>query len=389
MNLAILKEKVQEFLKENQSKDVRAISLMKSPFLDVSAAELAQQIKGRQIAKHKFPFFLEKEKVFYPPSLNLEQSSSWPTSRYKATLVHGKTLIDLTAGMGIDAYGFAQEFEKVTALERIQDLVEISRHNYQVLDQENLEYHHLEFEKYLEENPDLEWDVIYLDPARRKDSQKKFILEDLEPNILEWMDIFLQKSNTVFIKLSPLLDLKLVIDQIPQIQEIHLVALKNEMKELLLICKKEFQENPLIKAINLDADQPDFSFHFQEEAKAQSEFSSPLKFLYEPNVAVLKSGAFKLVSEKLKLKKLHVNSHLYTSEVILESFPGKVYEIIQEVKNPKKEIKNQAFHVISKNYPMTVELIRKKYNLKESEEQSLIFTQSEAGKHILQAKRIS
>jgi 16S rRNA G966 N2-methylase RsmD len=388
VNPFILKEEVQEFLKENQSKDVRAISLMKSPFSDVSAAELAQQIKGRQIAKYKFPFFLENEKVFYPPSLNLEQSSSWPTSQYKATLVQGKTLIDLTAGMGIDALGFAQKFEKVTALERNSDLVEISRHNYQVLGQENLEYQNTEFQKYLDENPDLIWDVIYLDPARRKDSQKKFILEDLEPNILEWMDIFLQKSNTVFIKLSPLLDLKLVIEQIPQIQEIHLVAFKNEMKELLLICKKEFQKDPLIKAVNLETQQPDFSFHFQEESQSNVQFSDPQKFLYEPNVAVLKSGAFKLVSEKLNLNKLHVNSHLYTSEVIVESFPGKVYEILEEVKNPKKEIKNQSFHVISKNYPMTVDLIRKKYNLKESEEQSLIFTQTESGKYILKAKRI-
>jgi 16S rRNA G966 N2-methylase RsmD len=388
VNPFILKEEVQEFLKENQSKDVRAISLMKSPFSDVSAAELAQQIKGRQIAKYKFPFFLENEKVFYPPSLNLEQSSSWPTSQYKATLVQGKTLIDLTAGMGIDALGFAQKFEKVTALERNSDLVEISRHNYQVLGQENLEYQNTEFQKYLDENPDLKWDVIYLDPARRKDSQKKFILEDLEPNILEWMDIFLQKADTVFIKLSPLLDLKLVIEQIPQIQEIHLVAFKNEMKELLLICKKEFQKDPLIKAVNLETQQPDFSFHFQEESQSNVQFSDPQKFLYEPNVAVLKSGAFKLVSEKLNLNKLHVNSHLYTSEVIVESFPGKVYEILEEVKNPKKEIKNQSFHVISKNYPMTVDLIRKKYNLKESEEQSLIFTQTESGKYILKAKRI-
>lgn len=388
MNPSILKSEVQSFLKENQSKDFRAISLMKSPFPDVSSAELAQQIKGRQIAKQKFPFFLESDGIYFPPSLNLEQASSFPTSQYKSECVQGKTLIDLTAGMGIDAYGFAQNFEEVTALERNSELVEISKHNYQSLGQLNLNYQNIEFEEFFQKNSDLKWDVLYLDPARRKDSQKKFILEDLEPNILEWMDEFFRRAETVFIKLSPLLDLKLVIEKIPQIQEIHLVAVKNEMKELLLICRNEPTSNPLIRSVNLESNQPNFEFLFQEETQADSPFSAPQNYLYEPNSAVLKSGGFKLVAEKFQLNKLQVNSHMYTSHELIDSFPGKIYEIIRELKNPKKEIKNQAFHVISKNYPLTVELIRKKYNLKESENQSLIFTQSILGKHILLCKKL-
>ncbi|MET3732854.1 class I SAM-dependent methyltransferase [Moheibacter stercoris] len=388
MNSKLLTEEVQAFLHENQSTDFRKVSLMKSPFPDVSSAELAQQIKGRQIAKQKFPFFLENPNVVYPPSLNLEQASSWPTALYKSKILKAKTLIDLTAGMGIDAYGFAQEFEEVTALERNPELVEISKHNYQVLNQMNLHYVNCEFEEYFQENLNQKWDVIYLDPARRKDSQKKFILEDLEPNVLEWKDEFFKRADWVMIKLSPLLDLKLVTEQIPEVKEIHLVAVKNEVKELLLICQKELANNPKIIAVNLESDQLDFEYQLEEENAAIANFSEPKKYLYEPNVAVMKSGAFKLISDRFQVYKLEKNTHLYTSNDLLESFPGKVFEVIQEVKNPKKEIKNGSYHVVSKNYPLSVELIRKKYNLKESETESLFFIESTIGKQILHCRRI-
>lgn len=388
MNPNLLEPEVQNYIRAQENQDVRSISLKKSPFENLSSSELAQQIKGLQIARNKFPFFYQTGGIYYPPSLNLEQASSWITAQYKSEIIKGKTLIDLTAGMGIDAFGFAQKFEKVTALERNSELVEISKHNYKALNQNNLEYINSDFEIFWKENPKEKWDIIYLDPSRRIDSQRKFVLEDLEPNILEWMDEFLSRSETLMVKLSPLLDLKSTVEKIPQIQEIYIVAVKNEVKELLLICKKEIQTNPKIIAANLESDHLLFEFHLKEEATAVSEFSSPEKFIYEPNSAVLKSGAFKLLGEKLNLKKLHIHSHLYTSNELLKTFPGKVFEVLGEIKNPKIEIEKSAFHVISKNYPLSVELIRKKYKIKESEEQTLIFTQSISGKHILLCRRL-
>ncbi len=374
-------------MRENILADFRQISLQKSPFPEASSSELAQQIKSLQVAKSKFPFLYETEGIYYPPTLNLEQASSWMTAFYKSKLVQGKSLIDLTAGMGIDAFAFAQNFENVIALERNPDLAEISKYNYKILNQTNLEYINSDFEVYLKENQDRKWDVIYLDPARRKASQKKFLLEDLEPNLLEWMEEFLSRADTVMVKLSPLLDLKSTFDKIGQIHGIQIVAVKNEVKELLLICRNEVCSNPTVKAVNLDSGQSDFEFNWNEESTANSEFSGPDQFICEPNAAVLKSGAFKLVGERFGLKKLHQNTHLYTSNILMESFPGKVFEVLEEIKNPKKEIEKGSFHVISKNYPMTVESIRKKFKLKESENQTLIFTQSILGKHILFCKR--
>lgn len=388
MNKLLLNPEVQNYLKSQIQKDIRSFSLMKSPFEEITSAELSQQLKGLQIAQSKFPFYFEAKNIYYPPSINLEQASSWATAQYKANIVNGNSLIDLTAGMGIDSYGFAQKFKKITALERNSDLVEIAKYNYQSLNQTNLNYQATNFETYFQVNPTSKWDVIYLDPSRRIDSQRKVTLEDLEPNILEWMNEFFKRSDTILVKLSPLLDLKSAIDKVPQIQEIHIVALKNEVKELLLICKNNLSSNPKVKAVNLETNQSEFEFFWNEETLVKSEFSIPQKYIYEANSSILKSGAFKLIGQKYKLKKLHINTHLYTSNELVETFPGKVFEVSEELKNIKSKLENPAFHVISKNYPMSVEAIRRKYKLKESESQTLIFTQSIKEKHILKCQRI-
>lgn len=388
MNKLLLNPEIQNYLKSQIQKDIRSFSLTKSPFERVTSAELSQQLKGLQIAQSKFPFYFEAKNIYYPPSINLEQASSWATAQYKANIVNGNSLIDLTAGMGIDSYGFAQKFKKITALERNSDLVEIAKYNYQSLNQTNLNYQATNFETYFQVNPTSKWDVIYLDPSRRIDSQRKVILEDLEPNILEWMNEFFKRSDTILVKLSPLLDLKSAIDKVPQIQEIHIVALKNEVKELLLICKNNLSSNPKVKAVNLETNQSEFEFFWNEETLVKSDFSTPQKYIYEANSSILKSGAFKLIGQKYKLKKLHINTHLYTSNELVETFPGKVFEVSEELKNIKSKLENPAFHVISKNYPMSVEAIRRKYKLKESESQTLIFTQSIKEKHILKCQRI-
>lgn len=388
LNPLILNNEVQTYLRENLSKDVHSLSLQKSPFNGIKSAELAEQVKGMKIAKSKFPFLFETEGIYYPPSLNLEQASSQLTSEYKSKLVQGKTLIDFTGGMGIDAFGFAQEFEEVTALEQNSDLVEICQHNYKRIGKTNLKYINTSFETYLKENSTQKWDVIYLDPARRKNTQKKFLLEDLEPNVLEWLDVFFKHAEKVVIKLSPLMDIHKIIDQIPQTQEIYLIAVKNEVKEMVVIGRNQPNKNPLISAINLETNHPEFQFHFEDEKNTIVNFSSIKTYLYEPNAAILKSGAFKLIATKFGLSKLEINTHLYTSDELNTGFPGKIYEVIEELKEVKKSIRNQSFHVISKNYPLSVANIRKKYKLKESESQSLVFTRSIDGLLHLLCKRI-
>ena len=324
MNSAILTPEFQDYIKKIKHEDIKSIGLKKSPFSTISPAEIAQQLKGLQVAKHKFPTLYSCEKIFFPPSINLEQASSEATANYKATLVNGKNLVDLTAGFGIDTMAFSKSFDKVYHIEQNEELSEIAKHNASIL-APNLETFTGTFQAFFDENPTLKFDVIYLDPARRNSGGRKFILEDLEPNILEWLPIFFEKSDKIIIKLSPLLDITSTLQQVKNIAEIHIVALKNEVKDFLLILdKNSTSKNPLIKAINLENNQPKFEFLYEDEQYVNAKFGDVSNYIYEPNVAILKTGAFKLLSEKFNLIKLHPNTQLYTSDKIIENFPGKI-----------------------------------------------------------------
>ncbi len=323
--------------------------MKKSLFDEISSAEIAQQLKGIQVSKHKFPTLYSTENIYFPPSINLEQASSEATANYKSTLVKGKNLIDLTAGFGIDTIAFAKNFEKVYHIEQNPELSKIVQHNAKIL-APNLETYTGTFQSFFEENLTLKFDVIYLDPARRNSSGRKFILEDLEPNILDWIPTFFEKTEKIIIKLSPLLDITSTLQQIDSISEIHIVALKNEVKDFLIILDKNY--------------------------------------IYEPNVAILKTGAFKLLSEKFNLHKLHQNTHLYTSNELLENFPGKIYLIEEEIKNPKKEILKIKANLLVKNYNQPIDVIKKKFKIIDGGTTTLIFTQSIDGFHILKTSRV-
>lgn len=388
MNQSILTQEFQDYLKIIEQEDFKSIGLKKSLFDGISSAEIAQQLKGIQAAKHKFPTLYSTKNIYFPPSINLEQASSEAAANYKSSLVKGKTLIDLTAGFGIDTMAFAKNFEKVYHIEQNPELSEIVQHNAQIL-APNLETYTGTFQSFFETNPESKFDVIYLDPARRNSSGRKFILEDLEPNILEWMPTFFEKSNKIIIKLSPLLDITSTLQQIDSISEIHIVALKNEVKDFLLIIDKNCStKNPLIKAINLESNQPEFSFNFEDEYNSNANFGTVQQYIYEPNVAILKTGAFKLLSEKFNLHKLHQNTHLYTSNELLNEFPGKIYSVEKHINHPKKEIIKSKANLLVKNYNQAIDIVKKKFKITDGGETTLIFTQSIDGFHILKTSRV-
>lgn len=369
---------VQKFILDNINGDINKLLLKKSPFSNVSIQEIAQQIKGKQIAEKKLPFLM-KEAIIFPPHLNLEQSSSEYTAKYKATLLKGSTFIDLTAGFGIDAYFISQNFDKTFLVEKNTDLLEIVQHNWKILGK-NAQFFNTDLENFIEKNQQ-KFDTIYIDPARRDANKKKvFLLEDLSPNILEIKDKLLQISNQILIKLSPLIDISYLISVISEIKEIHIVAVKNEVKEVLVLIEKNNSQPVVVKCVNLETSEPDFIFPLGEKM-GEIEFSEPLDYLYIPNNSVLKSLAFNEIVDRFSLKKLHQNTHFYTSDKRIENFVGRVLKI-KSISSKNLE-KGQKFNIISKNYPLKPEEIKKKYKINDGGERYLIFTQSVKGKHIL------
>ncbi|MEJ5049093.1 class I SAM-dependent methyltransferase [Chryseobacterium culicis] len=374
-------KEIQNYINANLNTDLHTLLLKKSPFPEVSMHEIVQQIKGKQVAERKFPFLL-KEGILFPPQLNLEQSSSEKTALYKSGILKGNTFIDLTSGFGIDAYYLSQNFNDVTLIEQNTELLEIVTHNWNTLGRQ-ARFINKKLEDFLEENQE-HFDVIYLDPARRDQQKNKvFLLEDLSPDVLEIQTKLRSISDQVVIKLSPLIDLKYLVSVLDGISRIDIIALKNDVKEVVVFLSNENTEKIICHCVNLEHSESVFSFTFGEEETAQSEYSEPEKYIYIPNHSILKAGVFNLISQKFGVKKLHPNSHLYTSNERIGNFPGRIIEM--ELVDSKSIKKKDQFNIISKNYPLKPEEIKKKYGLKDGGDQYLIFTQSKKGKIILKS----
>jgi hypothetical protein len=381
LEIPILHKDVQNYIEANLNSDLHCLLLKKSPFPEASMQEIVQQIKGKQVAQKKFPFLL-KEGIIFPPQLNLEQSSSDKTALYKSKILKGKKFIDLTSGFGIDAYYLSQNFEDITLVEQNPELLQIVQHNWSILGKKAT-FINIKLEDFLVENKE-SFDVIYLDPARRDNNRNKvFLLEDLSPNILEIQGKLLSISKQVVIKLSPLIDLKYLVSVLKNVIQIDIIAVKNDVKEIVVFLSNENSDKIKCHCINLDIGESDFQFYFGDEENALAEFSEPEKFIYIPNNTILKAGIFNLISDKFKLKKLHPNTHIYTSEIRINDFPGRIFEM--EVVDGKQIKKKGQFNIISKNYPLKPEEIKKKHSLKDGGNDYLIFTQSKKGKIILKS----
>lgn len=382
INPSILTEEIQKYINANLTADLHSLLLKKSPFAEVSMHEIAQQIKGKKVAQKKFPLLL-RDGIIFPPNLNLEQASSQSTAEFKAKNLKGKNFLDLTSGFGIDAYFLSQNFDEVTLVEQNTELLETVKHNWNILGRKaNLINENLE--DFLQKNSQ-KFDLIYLDPARR-DAQKnkKFLLEDLSPNLLEIQEKLGEISDEIIVKLSPLIDISYLLSVLKHVSKIEIIAVKNEVKELLVfISRKNSHTDTEIKCVNLESTDPDFIFNFNDEKNATAEYYDSQKFLYLPNNAVLKSGAFNTVAKKFKLLKLHANTHFYTSDELVKEFPGRVLEVV--VIEPKQILKGEKFNIISKNYPLSPDEIKKKYKISDGGKTYLIFTQSQNGKIILKS----
>ena len=377
LNKALLDPEVSRFIRENLKKDLPSLILKGSPFENISIQELAVQIKGLKVAEKKFPELYQNSKLLYPPKLNLEQTSSEITARYKASLISGKAGIDLTGGLGIDSYYLSQNFENFTYCELNPELAEIAAYNFEVLGAENIKVHIGNSLTILKRSGKT-FDWVYADPARRDDrGGKVFRFEDCEPNIPAHLEMIFEHTDKVMVKSSPILDITAGINELGNVKEVHVVAVKNEVKELLWILQKNFQDEPEIKTINFEKEKVQEFADDREFASENASISLSEKYLYEPNSAIMKSGLFEILAVKTGTKKLHQHSHLYTSKELL-SFPGRVFQItdIKEYKpsHLKKYFKSKKANITTRNFPETVENIRKKLKIKEGGSDYIFFT---------------
>ncbi|WP_209399648.1 class I SAM-dependent methyltransferase [Pseudozobellia sp. WGM2] len=376
MNSNILNTGAQNFISENKNTDIVTVLLKKPIFEGISNKELAQQIESRKKCEKKLPTWFKTPKIYYPKKLNIEQTSSEITADYKASICSGNSLVDLTGGFGVDSYFFSKYFEQILHLEIDEDLSKIASHNFEILGAKNIRAKAQNGIDYLEKT-EKNFDCIYLDPARRKEgNQKVFMLSDCTPNILKHLPLLFSKAERVLVKTAPLLDIRLGLSELKHVREIHVVAVENDVKELLWLMEDGYQGKVNIKTINFTkGDTQKFNFHLEEESHATSEFSKAKTYLYEPNSALLKSGAFKFLGQQLGLEKLHEHTHLYTSDKSIE-FPGRVFKIIEKIPFNKKSLKAlniKKANITTRNFPETVAQIRKKLRIADGGKLYLFF----------------
>ena len=363
--------------------------ILKNPLkLDAERLRLlVNQCHFNEVLPKKIPAWAGSKGLIAPPKVSIEQCSSEFTAKIKAEKLEGEFGLDLTGGLGVDSYFFSMKFKNFSHNEHNHDLSEIVAENFNSLNVKNVAFTQFAAEDY----PFVRnFDFIYLDPARRNDKNQKLVrIEDCSPNLLEIKEKLLDKCKTLMVKYSPMLDIKASISLLKHINEVIIIAEKNEVKELVFILKNEICTDPIIycKNSNSEGNIQEFNFKYTQEESQFSSFSEPEKYIFEPNASILKGGAFKSIASQFGVKKLAPNSHLYTSETQIVDFPGRMFEVELAVNYDKKllnaAIPEKKANVSCRNFPYSPDQIKKELGWKDGGEKYVFLTENQKKKKLV------
>ena len=390
---------------------VRLLALQAHNYPDIDMPFLLNQLTGWLKARTKLPSWAAQEDIIYPPSLSMEQCSSEQTALYKTNLIKELSLrntasastrfVDLTGGFGVDFSFIARNFTHATYVERQEQLCKTAQHNFKVLGLKHAEVVNTDGTEYLHQMQPA--NVIFLDPARRNEQGGKTVLiEDCSPDVLTIEKELLQKADTIVLKLSPMLDWHRAVNGLNVIgnvvREVHILSVRNECKELLIVLQKEETLSdttaasiPKLRIVCVN-DGEVVSYHEEETAGIlPSILSTPPtagQYLYEPNTSLMKAGCFALISRRYEVSALSVNSHLFVSNSLIEHFPGRSFRLVAVSSFNKKELRRtlsaiKKANLTVRNFPMSVADLRKKLKIKEGGTDYLFATTDANNNHLL------
>ncbi|HMM03439.1 MULTISPECIES: SAM-dependent methyltransferase [unclassified Dysgonomonas] len=364
-----LSDELKAFIITHEADDVHSLALQAKQYPDIDMEMAIRQVTGRKIAKEKIPSWYANDNIIYPKHLSMEQCSSEQTALFKASLCGGESMADLTGGLGVDCFFLAHGFNNAVYVEQQSELAEIAVHNFKILGQD-IKVVNEDAVSYLSSMPPV--NLIYIDPARRDSTGRKTVLiEDCTPNILDIESLLEEKSKQVMIKLSPMLDITLAVKSVKSVSDVYIISVNNECKELLFI-KKGNTGKTLYHCVNIQNSNTDtYTFYKEDEDTISLNYTTKIaKYLYEPNASILKAGAYKSIAKAYSLDKLHPSSHLYTSDVLYEDFPGRKFVVDNICSLNKKDMKEylsdiKQANITTRNFPLSVQEIRKKTGLKD------------------------
>lgn len=437
-----------DFIRKHAQDDVRKLALKRPTNPNVDLKEALVQIEGYQTARKKLPLWAENPQLVYPPRISMEQCSSETTALYKQQVVRRLlqglsgplSMADMTGGFGIDFSYLAPLFDRAYYIEQQEILCRIAQHNLKMLGLEQAEVLHGDGVERMPEQAPLT--LVFIDPARRDQQGKKTVaLSDCTPDLSAIQERIRSCSRFCMAKLSPMLDIHQALQELKGVSEVHVVSVDNECKELLLILASGETENTTgiatekkrqetdgnlasetdkteeavankledastssiseqsnvkkpaetrIFSVNLQkSEQQIFEYTAQEEASAEAVYTDqPGAYLYEPNTSLLKAGAYKCLCARFGVRKLHPNSHLYTSDTLCADFPGRRFRVTGSRTFSKQDLKQIArdipqANITIRNFPSTVQELRKKLKIKEGGDRYLFATTLKNEQHII------
>jgi hypothetical protein len=394
---------LQQFITEHRHDDVRQLALEASRYPDVDMRSALVQISGWQKACEKLPSWASVEGIVYPEKISLEQCSSEGTANYKLDVArrlcdgNHESLVDLTGGLAVDGSILARHFNHYLYIESQKQLCEIACHNLPLLGIDDFEVRQGHCEDFISSLP--HQDMIFIDPARRDDTGRKVVgLKDCTPDITLMLDDLLGKCDFLMVKLSPMIDIKAAISQLRQVIEIHVVAVDGECKEVLIVMQGygSAENVPVcMNAVNIKINDENelFSFHPAEEQNLSCLLSDKLgKYLYEPNAAVMKAGGYKTLAHSYHTSQLDTNTHLYTSDHLIDHFPGRKFMVVGATSFSKKSLKSflaemTQCNLTVRNFPSTVAELRKRLNLRDGGTDYLFATTMRGERLLIKCKK--
>ena len=374
----------QEFIRLHANDDPIVLALNKGKYKQVDIDYAIRDISVRKKLISKMPEWADNYNLIMPNSINIEQSSSYLTAKYKAGLREYSSSIDLTCGFGIDSYFISAKSEHHICLDSSNELSNITSSNFDTLRLLNTDCINSTTEHFLKRNTTI-FDFVYVDPSRRDEGgNRKIRPEDCQPDIINLYQDLKRISRYLVIKLSPMMDISLLLRAFPEVNEIHVLSVGNECKELLLLFDfLSHIQNVQFYAVELSGNK--FEYIFEKDDDLEINYGLPQKYLYDTHPAITKSGFSDSYSMELGLAKLGINTNLYTSDFLHHNYSGKVFELLKITKPDKKEVakvlKDMKAVVVRKDFPLSVENIRRKYDILEGSEFTIFAIKFPDGKH--------
>lgn len=247
--------------------------------------------------------------------------------------------------------------------------------------------------------------LIFIDPARRDDAGNKVVsLKDCTPDVTLLQEEMLSKADYVIIKLSPMLDWHRAVSELNCVQEVHIISVNNECKELLLVLSARNMGG--MEALSADGevkhsgnlriycvnDAQSFVCDELDMESSSVRIAPPvleeMQYLYEPNASLMKAGCFGVLSERYDARMLSKNSHLFVSREPIAVFPGRSFRIIAVSSFNKKELKRHLSgitkaNIATRNFPLSVAELRKRLKLKDGGETYIFATTLSDESHVL------